>query len=61
MFRCEQVDHALEVVSHDRDADLCLGSMESAKQQARVAEDAVLECAEGMLDGLDLQKGDAHA
>lgn len=46
----EQVDHTLEVVGHGCEPDFGACSVETAQQQARMSEDAVLEGAEGMLD-----------
>jgi hypothetical protein len=45
-----QVNHALEVVGHDGDADFGFGALQYAEQQAWVAEDVVLERGEGVLD-----------
>jgi hypothetical protein len=44
----EDVDDALEVVGHDGDGDLGLCSLQTARQQTRVAEDTVFEGAEGV-------------
>jgi hypothetical protein len=46
----EQVDHAFEVVGHDSEANLGAGAGEAARQEAGMAEDAVLECGVGMFD-----------
>ena len=47
----QHTDHPFQVVSHGGQPDLGPGSGESAQQQARMAEDAVFERSEGMLDG----------
>jgi Phage integrase, N-terminal SAM-like domain len=46
----EDVDHAFEVVGHDREADFGLGAAETAQQEARMAEDAIFQGGEGMLN-----------
>ncbi len=45
----EHIDDSLEVVSHDGDANFSLSTCQSAQKQARVAEDTVFDCPEGML------------
>ena len=46
----EDVDHAFEVAGHDREADVGLGASETAQQEAWMAEDAIFQGGEGMLD-----------
>jgi len=48
--RAAQVDHALEVVGNDGEADFSFGALQPTEQQAGMAEDAVLERGEGVLD-----------
>ena len=49
--RCaEHLDDALEVVSHDGDADFGLSACQASQQQTRIPEDAVFDCSEGMLN-----------
>ena len=46
--RCaEHMDDALEVVSHDGDADFSLSTCQTSQQQARVLEDAVFDVPKG--------------
>lgn len=50
-FGCaEHVRDALEVVSHDGDADFGLSACQASQQQTRMPEDAVFDCSEGMLN-----------
>src|SRR5271167_4919710 len=50
--RCaHEVQHALEVVSHHRQADLGPSSVQSTQKKTGMAEDDVLENGEGMLHG----------
>jgi hypothetical protein len=51
----EHVPHAFQVVDHRRQADLALGSGESAQQESRGAEDAVLQRRKRMLHGRSSQ------
>ena len=48
--RAEDVDDALEVVGHDGDTHFRPSACQASQQQARMAEDAVLERSEGVLD-----------
>src|ERR1035441_5004709 len=50
MLCSEHLEDAFEVVSHDRDADFRLSTRQASKQQARMTEDAVFDCSEGMLN-----------
>ena len=47
----KDVDHEFEVVGHGGEADFGLCAVGAAQQQARMAEDMVLQGGEWMLDG----------
>jgi hypothetical protein len=47
----ENLHHPFQVVDHGCQTDLSLRSAEAAPKEARMSEDSVFQCAEGMLDG----------
>jgi len=44
----KDINHAFDVVGHDGKADFCICTLQSAQQEARMAEDLIFESGEGV-------------